>query len=182
MKKLLLVVSIFSFISRMGAQQCWPLGWSKGLSSTTYTYTFEWPSNFGAMDDGLTLTYSQMQTEISSAIASAFSSWGSSAGLSYGSGGHFFLIRFDYTYSGGTYSNFTVTFDLASPFYFSTPCPSDRFYFLTMALHEIGNAFVGGDAHNDNDPNSAMHTVTRGRVVTGLSSCDEHIILLYCIV
>ncbi|MCL6097406.1 MAG: T9SS type A sorting domain-containing protein [Bacteroidetes bacterium] len=147
-------------------------------TSKSYTYTIQWPSpsDFASMFSGSGLTYDQIKSQISSDIGSAFDAWDTPSGVTVSessTGGDFTI---DFSNLGGAIGHYNpsimeVVFDTSQPFSFSDPC-TGHYFFLTVALHEIGNAFTGSDAH-DTTSSSAMHTTNPGRIVRGLGSCDS---------
>ncbi len=175
MKRVIILFLAFLFVSQSNfAQNCWPSLWTRGLTQHHYTYIISWPSDFGQMFNGQTLSYNQIQSNISSCVASAFSAWGNATNITVTdttSNPNFTVDFEDLGGRAGTCSGNFIEFDLSSPFEF-TNIDNGHFYFLTVALHEIGNLFVGGDIHNQDDAYSAMHSTDLGRIITALSSCD----------
>ncbi len=179
MKKFLSLLFIILFIAGQSlAQNCWPGSWNKNLTARPYIYKIVWPTGgWGSMFYGLTYTEDQKKSYISTAVQTAFTDWGIAAHISVSrndeSANPDFTVNFDNIGNGGRYLNQYITFDLGTVFSFEAPCGTYRYWFLTMALHEIGNIFTGTDVHNDSDDLSAMHTVTPNRVLSGISDCDN---------
>ena len=118
MKKILFVLLVVTFISQTNlAQNCWPSFWTKSLTQHSYTYKIIWPGSFGQMFYGQALSYQQIQSNISSCVASAFSEWGNATNITISptTGTPDFPVSFD-SLAGraGTCSGNNPQFDLTS--------------------------------------------------------------------